>query len=105
MSELPRIFSALSDPYRFEIIEKLMRDGETPAGSICEVFDISGPAISRHLSVLYRAGLVTRRVSGKHRFYSVRPDAIRRVSDWTLDHRGFWESSLDRIETALREDH
>lgn len=104
MSDLPRIFSALSDPCRLGIVEKLMSDGETSAGEICEMFEISGPAISRHLSVLHRAGLVNRRVAGKHRLYSVCPDAIQRVSDWTLDHRAFWESSLDRIAAALRED-
>ena len=104
MSELPRIFSALSDPSRLQIIEKLMRDGETPAGRITEMFEISGPAVSRHLSVLHAAGLVRRRVAGKQRLYSVQPDAIRRVSDWTLDHRAFWEASLDRVEAVLRED-
>ncbi|WP_457941086.1 ArsR/SmtB family transcription factor [Mesorhizobium sp. 10J20-29] len=98
------IFSALSDPCRLEIVEKLMRDGETPAGTICEMFEISGPAVSRHLSVLHQAGLVSRRVAGKQRLYSVRPEAIRQVSDWTLDHRKFWGTSLDRIEASLRED-
>ncbi len=99
------IFAALSDPYRLEIIETLMRDGETPAGTISDKFEISGPAVSRHLSVLHRAGLVNRRTSGKQRLYSVHPEAIRQVSDWTLDHRRFWEVSIDRIEAALREDN
>lgn len=81
-----------------------MRDGEKSAGDICEMFDISGPAVSRHLSVLHRHGLVNRRVAGKQRLYSVRPEAIRRVADWTLNHRQFWEASMDRIEAALRED-
>ena len=104
MSHVSRLFAALSDPNRLEIIEGLMREGETSAGDIVKRFDISAPAISRHLSVLHEAGLVTRRVAGKQRRYSVRPEAIRQVSDWTLDHRAFWEASLDRIETALRED-
>lgn len=81
-----------------------MRNGEATAGEICEMFDISAPAVSRHLAVLYKSGLVDRRVAGKHRIYSVRPTAIRRVVDWTSDHRGFWEASLDRIEAALKED-
>ncbi len=98
------IFGALSDPNRLEIVETLMRDGETSAGDICEMFDISGPAVSRHLSVLLKSGLVHRKVAGKRRLYSVRPEALRRVADWSLDHRKFWEASLDRIETALLED-
>lgn len=104
MSHLPNIFSALSDPCRMDIIEKLMRDGETPAGDISNMFEISGPAVSRHLSVLNKAGLVARRVAGKKRLYSVCPEAIQRISNWTLDHRQFWEASLGRIEAALRED-
>lgn len=104
MSHVSSIFGALSDPCRLSIIEALMRGGETPAGRICDMFDISGPAVSRHLSVLHKAGLVNRRVAGKQRLYSVRSEAIRRVSDWTLDHRRFWEASLDRIESALLED-
>ena len=101
---LPPLFAALSDPYRFEIIERLMRDGETPAGAISDMFDISGPAVSRHLSVLHKAGLVARRVNGQQRLYSVRPEAIREVSDWTMNHRAFWEASMDRLDRALLED-
>ncbi len=104
MSHLSTVFAALSDPHRLNIIETLMRDGETPAGQISDMFDISGPAVSRHLSVLHKAGLVTRRVAGKQRLYSVQPDGIRRVSKWTMDHRAFWEASLDRMEIALLED-
>ena len=104
MSSISSLFDALGDPCRFEIIEVLMRDGEKSAGDICEMFDISGPAVSRHLSVLHRNGLVHRRVAGKHRLYSVRPEAIQRVADWTLNHRHFWEASMDRMEAALRED-
>ena len=101
---MPPIFAALSDPVRLAIIEDLMRHGEAPAGQITQMFDISGPAVSRHLSVLHKAGLVTRKVAGKQRLYSVRPQAIQQVSDWTLDHRAFWEASLDRLAAALIED-
>lgn len=104
MSQIPALFAALSDPYRFEIVERLMADGETPAGAISDMFDISAPAISRHLSVLHRAGLVERRVNGQQRLYSVKPGAIRQVSDWTMNHRAFWEASMDRLEQALLED-
>ncbi len=98
------LFSALSDPYRLNIVETLMKNGETPAGEISDMFDISGPAVSRHLSVLLKAGLVSRKIAGKQRLYTVQPSAIRQVSEWTMDHRAFWEDSLDRIEAALRED-
>ncbi len=104
MSHVSSVFAALSDPYRLDIIETLMRDGETPAGAISDRFEISGPAVSRHLSILLQAGLVNRKVAGKQRLYSVRPEAIRQISNWALDHRRFWEAGMNRIEAALQED-
>lgn len=100
---MPTIFAALSDPHRFAIVERLMREGETPASAISEALPISAPAVSRHLGVLRDAGLVNRRVNGQQRLYSVRPEAIARVSDWTQDYRGFWEASLDKIGRLLDE--
>lgn len=105
MSALPPIFAALSDPNRFAIVERLMSEGELSAGEISYAFDISAPAISRHLSVLHDAGLVRRRAMRQQRLYSVEPGAIRKVSDWTLDHRAFWEASLTRLEAALQEEN
>ena len=101
---LPTLFSALSDPTRFEIVERLIRDGETTAGDIHRRFDISKPAISRHLGVLNDAAIVQRRVSGQQRLYSVRPQAIEQVCAWAIGHREFWETSLNRLETALMEE-
>lgn len=101
MSTLPDLFSALSDPTRFAIVERLMREGELPAGKIGEDFPISAPAVSRHLDVLLRAGVVDRRVSAQSRIYRVRPEAIEAISAWTISHKDFWENSLRRLEQAL----
>ncbi len=101
MSVLPAVFSALSDPTRFAIVERLMREGDLPAGRIGEAFPISAPAVSRHLEVLHRAGVVERRVNAQQRIYSVRPQAIEAISAWTMSHRDFWEASLRRLEQAL----
>lgn len=101
MTQLPKIFSALSDPTRFAIVERLMKEGELPAKAIQAAFDISPPAISWHLSILRDAGLVQSRANKQQRIYGVRPEALRDISNWTLDHRHFWESSLDRLEQAL----
>lgn len=101
---MPTLFSALSDPHRFAIVERLMRDGETPATAIGADLPISAPAVSRHLNVLLKAGLVNRRTRAQQRLYSVRPDAIRQVSDWTQDYRGFWEAGLDRIAQILEQE-
>ena len=100
-SSVPRIFGALSDETRFAIVERLMAEGELPAGEIGSGFDISAPAISRHLNVLNDAGVVQKRTSGQQRLYSVRPQAIEQVCAWAISHREFWEASLTRLEAAL----
>lgn len=104
MTTLTRTFAALADDTRFALVETLLRHGELPAGALVDVAPISAPAISRHLKVLREAGLVRQRVAGTHRFYSVRPEAIARISRWTLDHHAFWVGSLDRLDTMLARD-
>ncbi len=101
MTNLPQIFSALSDPTRFGIVERLLSDGELPVSQLRSGSSISAPAMSRHLNVLTEAGIVTRRAQAQQRFYSVRPEAIGAISAWTLDHRAFWEASLDQLEAEL----
>jgi len=104
MNNLRSVFAALSDGTRFDIVERLMKDGELPAGDLVSDVAISGPAISRHLKVLREAGLVSQRAEGTKRLYAVRPEALKTISDWTIDHRAFWEVSLNRIEAALEID-
>lgn len=101
MEDLRSVFAALSDQTRFDIVERLMKDGELPAGDLVSDYAISGPAISRHLKVLREAGLVEQRAEGTKRLYAVRPEALKTISDWTIDHQAFWEVSLNRIEAAL----
>jgi DNA-binding transcriptional ArsR family regulator len=101
MSNLPTIFAALSDTTRFAIVQRLLAEGELPAGVIAEAFPISGAAVSRHLEVLTRSGLVHRRANRQQRLYSVVPESIEQISIWTMSHRDFWENSLRRLERAL----
>ncbi len=101
MSELIRTFAALSDHTRFAVVERLMAEGELSAGALVETANMSAPAMSRHLKVLREAGLVQQRVLGTSRLYSVRPEGLKAVADWTKDHRAFWEAGLDRLEAML----
>ena len=101
MSDLSKTFSALADPTRLSMVETLMERGELPAGELSAQAPISAPAISRHLKVLREAGIIRQRAEGTHRFYSVRPEAMRAISDWTIDHRAFWAGSLDRLDSLL----
>ncbi|GAA6208876.1 metalloregulator ArsR/SmtB family transcription factor [Cognatishimia sp. WU-CL00825] len=101
MTDLSKVFAALSDKTRLGIVERLMSEGELPAGELVSDAAISGPAVSRHLKVLRGAGLIHQRAEGTKRFYAVRPQALQTISNWTIDHRAFWEAGLDRIEAAL----
>lgn len=101
MTNLIRTFAALSDSTRLNMVEKLMRQGELPAGDLAADAPMSAPAVSRHLKVLREAGLISQRVEGTHRYYSVRPEAMKAISDWTIDHERFWAGSLDRLDAHL----
>jgi DNA-binding transcriptional ArsR family regulator len=101
MTPLPHLFAALSDPTRFGMVERLLAEGELSVARLREGIEISAPAVSRHLNVLAGAGIVARRARGTQRLYSVRPEALREIGGWAMDHREFWGASLDRLETAL----
>lgn len=101
MTDLIQTFSALSDETRLAVVERLMAEGELPAGVLVDHAKLSAPAMSRHLKVLREAGLVQQRVEGTKRLYSVRPEAMKSIADWTMDHRTFWQASLDRLEAHL----
>jgi DNA-binding transcriptional ArsR family regulator len=102
--QLPKTFSALGDPVRFAIVERLLRDGELSAGELQNEAEISPPAISRHLRVLREAGIVRRRSDKQKRMYSANPDAVRAIGAWSLSHREFWQTSLNRLEKALMQE-
>ncbi|WP_299078907.1 metalloregulator ArsR/SmtB family transcription factor [uncultured Ruegeria sp.] len=101
MSTLLTAFSALSDATRFSIVEQLMENGELPVGDLIDGKGMSGAAISRHLKVLREAGLVQQRVHGTRRMYSIQPDGLRAIAEWTISKRQFWEGSLDRLGDIL----
>lgn len=103
MTNLISTFSALADDTRLGIVERLMAQGEMPAGELAAKTEISGPAISRHLKVLREAGLISQRAAGNKRLYTVRPEAMQAIANWTMDHRKFWEAGLDRLEALLAE--
>ena len=101
MPNLSETFSALGDQTRFAIVERLLSRGDQNAGDLLDIADISPPAISRHLKVLRKAGIVSQRVDRQHRIYSINPTAFQAINAWVEYHRNFWERSLDRLERAL----
>ena len=97
------IFNALADPTRFAMVEQLLRKGELTAGELAEPFDVSRPAISRHLRILEEAGIIERRVDRQFRVFRPRADGFREVEDWFEHNRRFWETSLDRLKRLMEE--
>lgn len=97
---LTAAFSALADPTRRAILERLA-DGEASVGELVEPFDISPQAISRHLKVLEQSGLVNRRIDAQRRIIRLNPEALKEPSDWVNRYRKFWEGQLDSLDAYL----
>ena len=92
--------NALSEPHRMAIMT-LLREGERPAGDFVDALPISQPAVSKHLSVLREAGLVTVRKDAQRRLYSVNPAPLAELDAWLEPYRRFWTSRLDALERHL----
>ena len=99
---LSETFAALADPTRRAILAALA-SGEATVGELATPFPISGPAISRHLRVLAKAGLIERKISARWRICSLRADPIRDAHDWLSAYRRYWEESLDRLVELVEE--
>ena len=95
-------FSALSDPTRRAILGRLAR-GEKSAGDLARPFKISKPAITRHLQVLERSGLISRSRRAQWRPCRLRAKPLKEAVDWLEHYRRHWEESLDRLEVYLAE--
>lgn len=99
---LSRTFSALADPTRRAILARLVT-GEASVGELAEPFAMSLPAISKHLKVLERAGLVARGREAQWRPCRLEARPLKSASDWLEHYRAFWEQSLDRLEVYVKE--
>ena len=98
---LSTTLSALADPTRRAILARLMR-GETAVGELAQPFDMTLPAISKHLKVLEHAGLIARGREAQRRPCRLEAEPLREVSEWVAVYRQFWEQRLDRLEAYLR---
>jgi DNA-binding transcriptional ArsR family regulator len=96
------LFKALADPTRRAIFERLSRDGEQSVHAITGGSGVSQPAVSKHLGVLKRAGLVRDRRDGRETHYSADPLGLAPLIDWMEVYRAFWSERFDRLETLLK---
>jgi DNA-binding transcriptional ArsR family regulator len=98
---LSTTFAALSDPTRRAILARLAL-GETTVTELAHPFEMSGPAISKHLKVLERAGLIARSREAQWRPCRLQAAPLKEVADWVDRYRRFWEQSFDRLDEYLR---
>ena len=96
------LFRTLADPTRRALFERLCRDGEQTVGALTAQAGVSQPAVSKHLRVLKRAGLVRDRQAGRQTHYSAQVGALRPLMDWTGQMAEFWQSRFDRLEDLLK---
>lgn len=95
-------FAALSDPTRRAMVERLTRGPATVHG-LTEPFALSQQMISKHVACLVRARIVTKTKRGRESICTLRPEAIKTVSDWAMSYRQYWEESLDKLEAVVNE--
>jgi len=91
---------ALSEPHRMAILS-MLADGERPAGDFVDALPIAQPTVSKHLSVLREAGLVTVRKDAQRRMYSLNPAPLKELDLWLARYRRFWTDRLDALEAHL----
>ncbi|MGR0318802.1 ArsR/SmtB family transcription factor [Agromyces sp. ZXT2-3] len=99
--ELSLVFRALADPTRRAMLSRLHR-GPATVGELAEPFTMSRPAISQHLAVLERAGLIERTATAQWRTCTLRTEPLDEASDWVERHRGEWNDRFDLLDEQLR---
>jgi DNA-binding transcriptional ArsR family regulator len=100
--QLSVTFAALADPTRRAILAHLAK-GEASVTELAKPFEMSLPAISKHLKVLERAGLITRGREAQWRPCQIKAEPLKDAADWIEQYRQFWEESLDRLDDYLHE--
>jgi DNA-binding transcriptional ArsR family regulator len=101
--QLSVTFAALADPTRRAIVARLAEEGEVTVNELAEPFPFTVQAVSRHLKVLERAGLITRGRTAQLRPSRLEGAPLRAVADWVAQYRGSWEDRLDRLAYRLQD--
>ena len=95
------VFTALADPTRRALFERLSREGEMTVRLLTDNSGVSQPAVSKHLGVLKHAGLVRARHKGRQTHYSARPRGLAPLVDWMTFYSSFWHDRFERLEDLL----
>lgn len=98
---LDQVYAAIADPTRRAMLG-VLAEGEAKVGTLAARFPISFNGVSKHVKVLERAGLVTRRVRGREHWLRLKPAPLREAARWLEHYREFWDARLDALETLLK---
>jgi DNA-binding transcriptional ArsR family regulator len=98
------VFQAIAHPARRKLLE-LLEKGELPVGELAKDFHATPPALSQHLTVLKKAGLVEERREGRQRVYRLTPEPLQEVSHWVSSHKAYWVVKLSALGQFLRRKH
>src|SRR5215469_6776170 len=98
---LDTTFAALSDPTRRAMVERLSR-GPASVHGLTEPFDLSQQMISKHIACLVRARIVIKTKRGRESICTLKPEAIKTISDWAFSYRRFWEESFDKLDVVVK---
>ncbi len=100
--QLDAAFSALAHPARRAILAQLAQ-GTASVNALAEPFDMTLPAVSKHIRVLENAGLITREKNAQFRLCKLEPQPIREISSWAEQYRPIWDARFDRVYALLKE--
>ena len=99
---LDRIFHALGDGTRRQMLSMLSMNGALSANELRAPFDVAQPTISKHLKVLERAGLIRRDIEGRRHRFRLEVARMNEAQDWIVRHREFWEGTLQRLDSFVQ---
>jgi DNA-binding transcriptional ArsR family regulator len=99
---LDEVYAALADPSRRTILDRLSEHGERRVTELAHEFPVSLNAVSKHVKVLERAGLVSRRVQGRDHWLSLNPEPLAHAHAWIGIYQRFWEARMDALESYLQ---
>jgi DNA-binding transcriptional ArsR family regulator len=103
MDQLTDVLTAISHPSRRAIIGKLAASGPARFTDLAKPFDVALNAVTKHLKLLERAGLISREKQGREVFISLRPERLRLVADWVHEYERYWNEQLDRFEGYFKD--
>jgi DNA-binding transcriptional ArsR family regulator len=103
VDKLGTTFAALSDPTRRTMIERLSHGRPASVHGLTEPFELSQQMISKHIAYLVRARIVIKTKRGRESVCTLRPEAIKTVSDWAFSYRRFWEESFDKLDVVVNQ--